>query len=53
MVKTLASYQVLQRLQNIESDCSNGDLSDSENLLGNDAYSYVVKSDEERIVRSM
>ena len=49
MVKRLASHQVLQRLKDIESNCSGGELSDSENPLENDAYPSVVQSDEERI----
>ena len=49
MVKRLASHQVLQHLQDIESDCFDGGLSDSENPLRNDAYSSVVESDKKRI----
>ena len=49
MVKRLASHQVLQHLQDIESDCFDGGLSDSENPLRNDAYSSVVESDKKKI----
>ena len=38
MVKRLASHQVLQHLQDIESDCSDGEFSDSENPLENNIH---------------
>jgi len=50
MVRWLTAHQALQRLQNIESDCSDGELCDSEDPLGNDAHPSAVESDEEPIV---
>ena len=50
MVKRLENYQVLQRLQDIESHGSDGKLSDNENPLGNNVYPSVVERDEEGIV---
>jgi len=40
----------LQRLQDTESDCSDGELFDSEDPLQNDAPPSAVESDKEPIV---
>ena len=50
MVRRLTAHQILQSLQNIASDCSDGELCDSENPLRNDARPSAVESDEEPIV---
>jgi len=50
MVRRLTAHQIVQSLQNIASDCSDGELCDSENPLRNDARPSAVESDEEPIV---
>jgi len=47
MVRRLTAHQALQHLQGIESGCSNGELCDSEDPLGNDAPPSAVESDED------
>jgi len=50
MVRRLTAHQALQRLRDNESDCSDGELCDSEDPLRNDAPPSAVESDEEPIV---
>ena len=50
MVRRLTAHQALQRLRDTESDCSDGELCDSEDPLRNDAPPSAVESDEEPIV---
>jgi len=50
MVRKLTAHPVLQRLQDIESDCSDGDLCDSEDHLGYDEPPSAVESDEKTTV---
>ena len=50
MMSRLTAHQALQRLQDIKSDCSNGELCDSEDPLGNNAPPSAVQSDEKPIV---
>jgi len=49
-VRRLTAHQVLQRLQDIELDCSDGDLCDSEDHLGYDVPPSAVESDEKTTV---
>jgi len=42
MMSRLTAHQALQRLQDIKSDCSNGELCDSEDPLGNNAPPSAV-----------
>ena len=50
MVRRLTAHQALQRLRDNESDCSDGELCDSEDHLRNDAPPSAVQSDEEPIL---
>ena len=50
MVRRLTAHPVLQRLQDIELDCSDGDLCGSVDHLGNDVPTSAVESDEKPTV---
>ena len=52
MVKRLTAHQALRYLQNIELDCSDCELSVSENSWANDAFPCTFASDEELIVNN-
>ncbi|CAK8696356.1 unnamed protein product [Clavelina lepadiformis] len=46
----MATSQALRHLQDIDSNCPDGEFSDSENLLSNDAFPSAVESDEESFI---
>ena len=50
MVRRLTARQALRYLQDIEPDCSDGELSDSEDPWANDAFPCTLASDEKLIV---
>ena len=50
MVRRLTAHQVLRYLQDIEPDCSDRELSDSEDPWANDAFPCTLASDEELLV---
>ena len=50
MVRRLTACQALRYLQDIEPDCSDGELSDSEDPWANHAFPCTLASDEELIV---
>ena len=49
MVRRLTVRQALRYLQNIETDCSDGELSVSEDFWANDAFPCTLLRDEELI----
>ena len=50
MVRRLSARQALRYLQDIEPDCSDGELSDSNDPWVNDAFPCTLASDEKSIV---